>query len=86
MICQHVDKGPLVLDGESTPGLVASPTIDATQLSPMQQSDDLLCQSRHHPETSPLSCDSSILFNTMAGKSKTQPDTWSLDYIDCAAI
>jgi hypothetical protein len=82
MLCQHVGEGPLVLDGESTYGLVTSPTIDATWLSPMQQSDDLFCQSFHHPDTS----DSSIPFNTLAGKSKTQPDTWSLDYVDCAAI
>ena len=86
MLHQHVGKGPLVLVGESTPGLVASPTIDATWLSPMQQSYDQVCQSLHHPDTPLLSRDSSIPFNTLAGKSKTQPDTWSLDFVDCAVI
>jgi hypothetical protein len=86
MLRHHVGKGPLVLDREPTPGLAASPTIDATRLSPIQQSDDLFCQNFHHPDTSPLSRNSSISFNTLAGKSKTQPDTWSLDYINCAEI
>jgi hypothetical protein len=82
MLRQHVGEGPLLLDGESTPGLVASSTIDAIRLSPMQQSDAFLGQRFHHPDLS----DSSIPFNTLAGKSKTQPDTWSFDYVDCAEI
>ena len=82
MLCQLVGEGPLDIDRETTSGRAASTTTDAARLSPMQQSD-VFCQSYHDPDTLLSQCDSSIpCLSRLAGKSKTQPHTWSIEYID----